>query len=66
MLEFKEADPLPAVCQKCVDEGREECDECDYLGERFPLTPESERELERIVKERTIARLQKEIERLKN
>lgn len=60
MLEFIEADPLPAVCRKCVDEGREDCDECDSMGERWPLTPESKRELGRLVKERAAVRFHRE------
>lgn len=66
MLELIEANPLPAVCQKCVDEGHEDCDECDHMGERWPLSPEDERRLARIAKEKAIARRQRELERLKN
>lgn len=42
-MDFMEANPLPQVCQDCVDrevclaggEGEWCCDECDHLGERF-------------------------------
>ena len=63
MLEFTEADPLPAVCQTCVDAGREDCDECEHMMERWLISPEYERWLERIAKERAIARLQRELAR---
>ena len=66
MLELIEADPLPAVCQKCVDEGHEDCGECDHMGERWPLSPEDERRLKRIAKERAIARLRRGLERMKD
>lgn len=66
MLELIEADPLPSVCQKCVDQGREDCDECDHMGERWPLPPEDKRRLARIAKENAAARLRRELDRLKD
>lgn len=63
MLEFIEADPLPAACQKCVDE---DCDECEHMGERWPLSPEDARRLARITKERAAARLQRELNQIKD
>lgn len=66
MLEFTEADPLPEVCRKCVDEGREDCDECDHMMERWVISPEYDRWLMRISKERAIARLQRELEQLQD
>lgn len=32
MLRYREADPLPEVCQHCEEP---ECDECDHFTERF-------------------------------
>ena len=49
MLEFMEADPLPIECQRCVDQY---CDECDCLGLRWPLTEESQRQLDQIIEEK--------------
>lgn len=66
MLEWVEADPLPAICRECVDEGREDCDECEHMAERWPLSPEDERRLMRIAKEKAIARLQRESDRMKD
>lgn len=63
MLELIEADPLPNACRKCPDEF---CDECEHMGERWPLSPEDERRLARIAKEKTIARLQRELDRGKD
>ena len=65
MLEFTEADPLPAVCQACVDAGHEDCDESEHMMERWLISPEYERWLERIAKERAVARLQRELARSK-
>lgn len=66
MLELIEADPLPAVCQRCIDEGCEDCDECEHMGERWPISPEDERRLMRIAKEKAIARLQRESDGIKD
>ena len=65
-MELIEADPLPPVCQKCVDEGHEDCDECGHMMERWPISPRDERRLECNAKEKAAARLQRELERLKD
>ena len=63
MLEFIEAGPLPAACQKCVDQ---DCDECEHMGERWPLLPGDAHRLARIAKERAAARLQRELNQIKD
>ena len=61
-MKFIEANPLPRVCQQCVEQY---CDECGHMGERWILTPEDERRLAHKAKERAVARIQWELERLK-
>ena len=56
MLEFMEADPLPAACRKCPEKF---CDECEHMGERWVLPAEDRRRLERTAKERAAARLRR-------
>ena len=63
MLELIEADPLPEACRQCPDEF---CDECDHMGERWSLSPEDAHRLERKARERTIARLQRELGQIRN
>lgn len=61
MLEFIEADPLPIECRRCIETGAEDCDECDYMGLRFPLTEESQRRLSLIIEEKKrLAKLKRE------
>ena len=61
-MNFIEANPLPKACQCCVEQY---CDECEHMGERWPLSPGDVRRLERKARERAIARLQRELERFK-
>ena len=38
-MEYKEANPLPEVCNTCTEP---DCDVCDYGRERWLLSPENE------------------------
>lgn len=55
-MDYIEADPLPAACRGCPEL---DCDECDHLGERWILSPEDQRRLERIAAEKAAARLRR-------
>ena len=61
-MEFIEAKPLPEACQRCIEQY---CDECEHMGERWLLSPEDERRLAYKARARAIARLQRELKRLK-
>ena len=43
-MEYIEANPLPEVCFNCTEP---ECDVCDHGRERWLLSPEDEKELNR-------------------
>ena len=58
MLEYIEANPLPAVCVNCQEE---ECYNCDYAGERWTLTRADELRLRRKGLLKAIERLERQV-----
>ena len=56
-MEWLEADPLPAVCQRC--EG--DCYNCDHAGERWILSRTDELRVRRKMLEKAILRIQRQI-----
>ena len=58
MLEYIEANPLPAVCVNCQEE---ECYNCDYAGERWTLTRADELRLRRKDLLKAIERLERQV-----
>lgn len=57
-MEYAERDPVPAVCLGC---GEPDCGECDHAGLRWELPERDRLELSRRLKEKAIARYQREI-----
>lgn len=58
MLEYIEANPLPAVCVNCQEE---ECYNCDYAGERWTLSQADELRVRRKGLLKAIDRLQRQV-----
>lgn len=58
MLEYIEANPLPAVCLNCQEE---ECYNCDYAGERWTLSKADELRVRRKGLLKAIDRLQRQV-----
>ena len=58
MLEYIEANPLPAVCLNCQEE---ECYNCDYAGERWTLSKADELRVRRSGLLKAIDRLQRQV-----
>ena len=58
MLEYIEANPLPAVCVNCQEE---ECYNCDYAGERWTLSQADELWVRRKGLLKAIDRLQRQV-----
>ncbi len=38
-MELIEANPLPIPCWRCVGQGIEDCDECDFMAARWQPSP---------------------------
>ena len=58
MLEYIEANPLPAVCVNCQEE---DCYNCDYAGERWTLSQADELRVRRKGLLKAIDRLQRQV-----
>ena len=59
MMEWIEADPLPAACLNCQEE---DCYNCDMAGERWQLSSEDELRVRRKQLVKAIERLQRKID----
>jgi hypothetical protein len=58
MMDWIEADPLPAACLNCQ---KEDCYNCDTAGERWRLSREDEQRVRRKQLAKAIERLQRKI-----
>ncbi len=56
--DYVEAFPLPVCCEKCNDY---DCYECEHASERWLISTRRELELKKKLKEKAIARFQREI-----
>ena len=59
MMDWIEADPLPAACLNCQ---KEDCYNCDTAGERWQLSREDEQRVRRKQLTKAIERLQRKID----
>lgn len=60
-MEWIEANPLPKACQNCREE---ECYNCDHAGKRWYLSQQDKLRLRRKGLQKSIARLQKQIDEI--